>query len=168
MRTLSPFQIAKTSPAHQIRKCNVSIPSNIAEGAAHIHIKEFIQLCYIAQDSLSELETQLILCQELYSLAEDQKIDAKIKQTAKQLMGLVNYLKPESYSPTQTSSNQRTVLLCYPVTLLPADQGGKIPIFTPATTKFNLNDKNILSNTDNTSHYPLIDVLPPAKRTHIL
>ena len=45
---------------NQIRRCAVSVSSNIAEGAARNTDKEFVQFCYIALGSLSELETQLL------------------------------------------------------------------------------------------------------------
>jgi four helix bundle protein len=45
----------------QIRRSAVSVPSNISEGAARNHTKEFIQFLYISLFSLSELETQMII-----------------------------------------------------------------------------------------------------------
>ena len=45
----------------QLRRASVAIPSNIAEGAARNHPKEFIQFLYIALSSASEIETQLII-----------------------------------------------------------------------------------------------------------
>ena len=49
----------------QIRRSAVSIPSNIAEGAARNHDKEFLQFLYVALGSIAELETQLLLAERL-------------------------------------------------------------------------------------------------------
>ena len=43
----------------QMRRCAISIPSNIAEGSARQGDKEFIQFLYVAAGSASELDTQL-------------------------------------------------------------------------------------------------------------
>ena len=43
----------------QIGRAAVSIPSNIAEGAARQTKKEFLNFLHIAKGSLSELDTQL-------------------------------------------------------------------------------------------------------------
>lgn len=59
---------------HQIKKCAVSIPSNIAEGSGRNHNKEFIQFLGIANGSTFELITQLILAKRL------NLIDATITQ----------------------------------------------------------------------------------------
>jgi four helix bundle protein len=45
----------------QIKRCSVSIPSNIAEGAGRNSKKEFIHFLSISNGSTTELETQLIL-----------------------------------------------------------------------------------------------------------
>lgn len=58
---------------HQIRKCAVSIPSNIAEGAGRNHNKEFIQFLGIANGSTFELITQLILAKRL-NLIHQEKV----------------------------------------------------------------------------------------------
>ena len=50
---------------NQIRRCAVSISSNIAEGVGRKTDKEFVQFCYIALGSLSELETQLLIAERL-------------------------------------------------------------------------------------------------------
>ncbi|MDE5450074.1 four helix bundle protein [Elizabethkingia meningoseptica] len=56
--------------AAQIKRCAVSIPSNIAEGAGRNNSKEFYQFLGIAQGSSYELETQLILLVELNFIEE--------------------------------------------------------------------------------------------------
>ncbi len=49
----------------QMRRCAVSIPSNIAEGRRRGHKAEFRQFLYIAYGSGAELETQLEITQRL-------------------------------------------------------------------------------------------------------
>ena len=49
----------------QIRRAAVSIPSNIAEGAARDDSKKFARFLGIVKGSLSELETQLLISAEL-------------------------------------------------------------------------------------------------------
>ena len=56
---------------NQIRRAAVSIPSNIAEGAARQTKKEFANYLHIAQGSLSELDTQVELAGRL-GLVDDQ------------------------------------------------------------------------------------------------
>jgi len=49
----------------QMQRATISIPSNIAEGAARQFVKEFIQFLYISLGSLAELETQLMIAFKL-------------------------------------------------------------------------------------------------------
>ena len=49
----------------QIRRCAISIPSNIAEGAARNSPGELMQFLGISCGSLAELETQLEIAVEL-------------------------------------------------------------------------------------------------------
>ncbi|MSU79315.1 MAG: four helix bundle protein [Gemmataceae bacterium] len=48
----------------QMRRAAVSVPSNIAEGQARRSTKEFIQFISIAEGSVAELDTQLVLAYE--------------------------------------------------------------------------------------------------------
>ncbi len=54
----------------QVRRACASIPANIAEGHGREHTGSFIQALRIAQGSLKELETHLILANRL-GLAPD-------------------------------------------------------------------------------------------------
>ena len=49
----------------QMRRCSLSIPSNIAEGYNRNYQKEFIQFLQIAYGSSAELETQISLAYEI-------------------------------------------------------------------------------------------------------
>lgn len=64
---------------HQIKKCAVSIPSNIAEGSGRNHNKEFIQFLGIANGSTFELITQLMLAKRL-NLIDEKIIQPIINQ----------------------------------------------------------------------------------------
>ncbi|GHC58464.1 four helix bundle protein [Ulvibacter litoralis] len=55
-----------------MRRAAVSIPSNIAEGAARRGDKEFIHYLYTSLGSCMELETQLIISKNLtFATQED-------------------------------------------------------------------------------------------------
>lgn len=59
----------------QMRRCAVSIPSNIAEGAGRNSSKEFVHFLSIANGSCYELETQIIVAKNLGLLSEEIKND---------------------------------------------------------------------------------------------
>ena len=76
----------------QIRRSAVSIPSNIAEGAARLSRKEFIQFLHIASGSVAELETQLLLAIQIGLLSGDHII-SHVEEVRKLLLGLLRSLK---------------------------------------------------------------------------
>ena len=49
----------------QIRRASVSIPANIAEGHGREHTRSFVQFLRIAQGSLKELQTHLLLAERV-------------------------------------------------------------------------------------------------------
>ncbi len=83
---------AKYGLTNQIRRCAVSVSSNIAEGAARNTDKEFVQFCYIALGSLSELETQLLIAERL-KYSQNIDILENVVEIRRMLLGLIKYLK---------------------------------------------------------------------------
>jgi len=78
----------------QMRRAAVSIPCNIAEGAARRGKKEFKNFLGIAQGSLSELDTQLDLCVLLEFLEAKVlgEVEEKLIRVDKMLTGLIRSL----------------------------------------------------------------------------
>jgi len=78
----------------QIRRCSISIPSNIAEGAARSTNKDFSRFLHIASGSAAELQTQLIISKNLNYISEHtyEKIAADTEAISKMLSGLIKSL----------------------------------------------------------------------------
>ena len=79
----------------QMRRSAISIPSNIAEGAARNSKKEFINFLHIAQGSNAELETQLIISQNLGLIdsANNEVLLQELEEISKMIIGLQRSLK---------------------------------------------------------------------------
>lgn len=98
----SIYEVTKDFPkdeiygiTNQIRRSAVSIPSNIAEGSARQGDKEFAQFLYISLGSLSELETQLIIANNLkYLTLNDYELTIdRLEEIRKMLLGLIKFVK---------------------------------------------------------------------------
>mgnify|MGYP003644879675 FL=1 len=76
----------------QTRRAAVSIPSNIAEGAARKGDKELIHFLHIAMGSLSELETQYLIAIRLNYTVNDEVIENVLTEVKKLLLGFRNYI----------------------------------------------------------------------------
>jgi len=79
---------------NQIRRAAVSVPSNIAEGAARQTRRKFINYLHIAQGSMSELDTQLELANRLGYLNDNSRnsLNEMMEQIDKMLTGLIRHL----------------------------------------------------------------------------
>lgn len=77
----------------QMRRCAVSIPSNIAEGAARNFVKEYIQFLYISLGSLSELETQVEIDIRRGYLNNDNSLQSLIEKQRRKQLNFIKYLK---------------------------------------------------------------------------
>ena len=76
----------------QINRSAVSIPSNIAEGSGRTSEKEFIHFLNIAISSSYELETQLIITNELFQV-DIESVIGQISEVQKMILGLKRNLE---------------------------------------------------------------------------
>ena len=77
----------------QMRRAAVSIPCNIAEGYGRGSRQEYIRYLRIARGSAAELETQVILCEDLgYSLSKSDLADT-LRRCHQLLNGLLRALQ---------------------------------------------------------------------------
>ena len=77
----------------QVKRCAVSIPSNIAEGASRNHSKEFIQFLFISLGSAAELETQLRIAERVGYIQSSGIIEDKVVPIKKMLNALIRSKK---------------------------------------------------------------------------
>lgn len=95
--TTDIYQMTKYLPkeelfglSDQMRRAAVSIPSNIAEGAGRNSNKEFKRFLFIANGSIAELETQLLICCNLAFVDKSavKKLLQQTEQIRKMIYGL--------------------------------------------------------------------------------
>jgi four helix bundle protein len=79
----------------QLKRAVVSIPTNIAEGAARNTKKEFIQFLYISSGSLSEVDTLITIASNLNYIKKEELevITPKMDKVSALLNGLIKKLK---------------------------------------------------------------------------
>ena len=82
----------------QMRRCAISIPSNIAEGCGRRHYKDSIRFFFIARGSLYELETQIYLAsdQSYISKGISKNLLFQLEKCRKLLSGFINYYRDQS------------------------------------------------------------------------
>ena len=82
----------------QMRKCAISIPSNIAEGCGRRHYNDSIRFFFIARGSLYELETQIYLASDQSYTGKEifEKLIFQIEKCRKLLSGFINYYRDQS------------------------------------------------------------------------
>lgn len=96
----SIYRITKPFPSYesfgltlQLRRCAVSIPSNIAEGIGRNHTKDTVQFLFVARGLLFELETQIYIASDQDYIMNDDLfcILDEIETCKKLLNGFIGY-----------------------------------------------------------------------------
>jgi four helix bundle protein len=84
----------------QIRRAAAAIPANIAEGYGRETTPAFIQFLRIAQGSVKELETHLILAHrvEVLQIEDSQSLQAECDRVSRMLRNLIRALEIKSRS----------------------------------------------------------------------
>ncbi len=77
----------------QMRRSSVSIPSNIAEGAARGSTRDFLRFLHMARGSYAELETQLLLALQSRYIVEGALIFNRLEDVGKLLNALIMSLR---------------------------------------------------------------------------
>ena len=100
------YQLVKSFPneelyalTSQIKRCTISIPSNIAEGYGRKSTKNYIQFLRISRGSLFELETQLIIANKLNYITDKEIADTifnLIEEEGKMLNSFIKKLDIDS------------------------------------------------------------------------
>lgn len=79
----------------QIRRCSISILSNIAEGFERKSVKQFLYFLNIAKASAAELRAQLYVANDLNYITNETTEDlmARVTSVSKMISGLMKYLQ---------------------------------------------------------------------------
>ncbi len=78
----------------QIQRAAVSIPANIAEGHGREHLGDYLRSLSIANGSLMELETHILLIRRLYRIGDEAEAAlAMTDELGRMLSGLTKRLK---------------------------------------------------------------------------
>lgn len=80
---------------NQMRRCSVSIPSNIAEGFGRSN-RSYINFLHISRGSLYELDTQVTLVKKLNLTSNEESIsfvEQEISEIGKMINSFINTLK---------------------------------------------------------------------------
>ena len=96
------YRLTDAFPSHerygltqQLRRAAVSVPSNIAEGHGRDHLGDYLRMLSIANGSLMELETQVLIAGGVGYVKKGIREDilTKTREVGRMLSGLTRVLK---------------------------------------------------------------------------
>ena len=103
--TLNVYKSTTNFPKHELYglsqqagRAAVSVPSNIAEGKGRHSDRDFVRFLLLARGSLLELETQLIIAQELGYLSQTNSayLLGMAEGVGRALSGLINSMREKA------------------------------------------------------------------------
>jgi four helix bundle protein len=106
---LTSYRLSSRFPKHesfgltsQIRRAAVSVPANIAEGYGRSHRGDYVRYMSVANGSLKELETELMIASHLGYVAEAEhnQVMRQADELGRMLGRLIRMLRKESSHPT--------------------------------------------------------------------
>ncbi len=96
---ITVYQTTKSFPKEelfgltsQLRRCSISIPSNIAEGSGRESDKEYVRFLNISIGSLFELQTQLEIAKNIDYLTQEQ-FNKQYEDTRELERMLISFIK---------------------------------------------------------------------------
>ena len=94
------YRLTETFPAtetyglaSQIRRAAISVPSNIAEGAARTTKRDSAHYLAMARGSLSEIDTQLTIAKQLNYIDNDEEVQQKLDRIFGLIGGLLKSIR---------------------------------------------------------------------------
>lgn len=81
----------------QLRRATLAIPTNIAEGSARRHHREFLQFCSISRGSIAETQYLLRFIRDLEWISKDQQVAMRqeYERVGQMLNALITYLSSD-------------------------------------------------------------------------
>lgn len=135
----------------QMRRCSISIPSNIAEGYKRKNKGEYIQFLSIADASAAELETQIIIAKEIYHDIDFSKIESLIEEVQKMLITMIKKLNAKRYT-LNPQKGQSLVEILIAIGIGAILIGGATAVVIPIL-RSNLETRNVQIATSLTQEY---------------
>jgi four helix bundle protein len=80
----------------QLRRAAISVPSNVAEGAARPSLADYLRFLGIARGSLSEADTQIQLAVKLQFAPADESLTHLLDRVAAKLNALMKSLQAKA------------------------------------------------------------------------
>ena len=94
------YELSRNFPAsemhgltNQIRRAAISVPSNVAEGSSRQTKADFIHFLVMARGSLAEVDTQLVLAEDLGYVKDSTKAHSCVEDLSIRINHLISHIR---------------------------------------------------------------------------